>query len=189
MRQSLLLSFGAVSLLLLIACTNVANLLIGRASGRQREMALRTALGAGRLRLVRQLVVESLILAGLGAAAGAVIATAGLELLVTSRALDIAQIDAVAIDGRVFAFLFAVAAGAGPGLRCGARTVCDQRVACRDTPRGGDARSLAAVRWRDADSSLLRLRLQSFCSSAQGYCCVACSRSSKLIRASGPTAF
>jgi len=112
-RQSLLLSFGAVSLLLLIACTNVASLLIGRASGRQREMALRTALGAGRLRLVRQLVVESLILAGLGAAAGALIATAGLELLVTSRALDIAQIDAVAIDGRVFAFLFAVAVGAG----------------------------------------------------------------------------
>lgn len=112
-RQSLLLSFGAVSLLLLIACTNVANLLIGRASGRRREMALRTALGAGRLRLVRQLVVESLILAGLGAAAGAAIATAGLELLVASQALEIAQMNVVAIDGRVFAFLFAVAVGAG----------------------------------------------------------------------------
>ena len=118
-RQSLLLSFGAVSLLLLIACTNVANLLIGRASGRQREMALRTALGAGRLRLVRQLVMESLMLAGLGAAAGAAIATAGLELLVTSRALDIAQIDAVAIDARVLAFLFAVAVGAGLAFGAG----------------------------------------------------------------------
>ncbi len=118
-RQSLLLSFGAVSLLLLIACTNVANLLIGRASGRRREMALRTALGAGRLRLVRQLVVESLILAGLGAAAGAAIATAGLELLVTSRALNIAQIDTVAIDGRVFAFLVALAIAAGLAFGAG----------------------------------------------------------------------
>jgi len=112
-RQSLLLSFGAVSLLLLIACTNVANLLVGRASGRQREMALRTALGAGRLRLVRQLVAESLILAGLGAVAGAAIATAGLELLATTRALDIAQLEGVAIDGRVFAFLSGVALVAG----------------------------------------------------------------------------
>lgn len=112
-RQPLLLSFGAVGLLLLIACTNVANLLIGRASVRQREMALRTALGAGRLRLLRQLVAESLILAGLGAAAGAAIATAGLDLVVTSRALDIARTDAVAIDGRVLTFLFAVALAAG----------------------------------------------------------------------------
>jgi predicted permease len=121
-RQSLLLSFGAVSLLLLIACTNVANLLIGRASVRQREMALRTALGAGRLRLVRQLVGESLILAGLGALAGAVVAAAGLRLLAMNRALEIARLDTVAIDGRVFLFLFALstlaglAFGVGPAL-------------------------------------------------------------------------
>ncbi len=121
-RPSLLLSFGAVSLLLLISCTNVANLLIGRASRRQREMALRTALGAGRLRLVRQLVAESLILAALGAGAGGAIAAGGLRLLASNRALGIVQMNSVAIDARVIAFLFGVALisglafGVGPAL-------------------------------------------------------------------------
>jgi putative ABC transport system permease protein len=99
--------------LLIIACANVANLLIGRASQRQREMALRTALGGARVRLLRQLVIESLLVAAVGATAGIGIAWGGIRLLAANRALEIAAIDTVAIDARVLVFLFGVAAVAG----------------------------------------------------------------------------
>ena len=102
-RTMLLVIFGAVCFVLLIACANVANLLMTRATARQPEMAVRTALGAGRLRLMRQLLLESLLLAGVGGIAGVGLAQFVLRALIAS-APDIPRADAVALDGSVIGF-------------------------------------------------------------------------------------
>jgi predicted permease len=103
-RLSLLVLFGAVGLVLLIACVNVANLLLVRASMRQREIALRTALGAGRWRILRQLLTESVILGVCGGVTGLALAAAGTRLVAGYGPERIPFLKEVSLDGRVFAF-------------------------------------------------------------------------------------
>src|SRR2546430_563322 len=103
-RPALWVFLAAISLVLLVACANVTNLLLARSTIRQREMALRTSLGASRSRLVRQLFTESLLLAVGGGAFGILLAYGGILLLTTLSPDTLPRIGDVAIDGRVLAY-------------------------------------------------------------------------------------
>jgi putative ABC transport system permease protein len=106
--STLWILFGAVSFVLLIACVNVANLLLARAASRQQEIAIRAALGAGRPRIVRQLLTESLLLAVSGGGAGALIAVGAIKLFSISLLASLPRAEEVTVDGRALWFTMAV---------------------------------------------------------------------------------
>src|SRR5262249_15114046 len=112
-RTPLLVLLGAVALVLLIACANVANLLLARGLARQQEIAIRAALGAGRLRIVRQLLTESVLIAALGGALGLLLGAWALKALALLSPDNIPRLNEVALDGRVIAVMIAVTTLAG----------------------------------------------------------------------------
>ncbi len=112
-KEPLLALFGAIGFVLLIACVNLASLLLVRGAGRARELAVRAALGAGRGRLVRQLLVESGVLAGLGGTLGLVVGVFGAQTLQTIVPPEIRSIQTVQVDGTVVAFTGLIACVAG----------------------------------------------------------------------------
>jgi len=107
-RTSLVVLYAAVAVLLLIACSNVANLLIARSAYRRREIAIRTSLGAGRGAIVRQLLIESLLLAFAGGAAGIFLARAGIGVLIALAPGNLVQLSAIAIDRPVLLYTLAL---------------------------------------------------------------------------------
>ena len=117
-RPALLILLGAVTFVLLIACANIAGLLLARASSRRREVAIRAAIGAGRLRMIAQFLTEGLVLALAGGAAGLLVARCAIALLTGFGPKAVPRLEGVVIDGRVLAFtvLISIVSGVLFGL-------------------------------------------------------------------------
>jgi putative ABC transport system permease protein len=148
-RPALIALFGAVAAVLLIACANIANLLLARGTARRREMAVRTALGASRMRIVRQLLIESLALAAAGGAAGIVLALWGVDALVRISPVQIPRLNTVHVDRSVL--MFTVLASLVTGALCGLLPALqlsrsNPGDALKDGDRGGSSGRGAATR-------------------------------------------
>ena len=153
-RDSMFLMLGAVGLVLLIACANVANLLLSRAMARQREVAIRSALGASRLRLVRQLLTESLLLAMAGGTMGLVLAWGIVQVFSKAKSYSLPTFNAVEINPLVLGFTFALAIVTGvlfgvfPALQM-------SRPDLHEELKGGAGASISHGRRRRLTSNLL----------------------------------
>ncbi len=141
-RPALIALLGAVGFVLLIACANIANLLLVRASERGREIAVRAALGSGRGRIVGQMLTESLVLSAAGTALGLVLAWQGIRVIKALSPANLPRIESVSLDGRAFAFAAAVAVvaallfGLAPALRAVRGNLADG-LRDRGTDTGG----------------------------------------------------
>ena len=151
-RTTVFILFGAVAFVLLIACANVANLLLVRAAARQREIALRTALGASRLRIMRQMITESLLLAICGGALGALLAAWGVNLLVKLSENSIPPTVQVTIDPTVLGFtlLISVITGVLFGLAPAFRTAKVNLIDSLKEGSRGEGQSALRSRTRSA---------------------------------------
>jgi putative ABC transport system permease protein len=144
-RPALVALLGVVGLLLLIACANVAHLMLARGVARRRELAVRSALGAGRARLVRQLVIEAALLTAAGGGAGVLLAVLGLRVMLQLDPTGLPRLDGPTLDGFVLAFsvgattVTGVLLGLAPALR---HSRVDPQAALGDGARGTDASPL-----------------------------------------------
>ena len=167
--RSLWLLFGSVGFVLLIACANVASLVLARAAGRRHEFSLRTALGAGKMRLVRQALTENLALAMLAGIVGLLLAWCGTIALRRLAPDALPRAETIQVDGSVLLFL--LAASVASGLLAGALPALQLSTA---NP-GRSCAKAALARWEDAaagestrDSSPPRSRSRSSCCSVPG---------------------
>ena len=151
-RTALLVLLGAVGFVLLIACSNVASLLLMRASERDRELAVRAALGAGKGRLVRQLLTESFVLSVSGGVLAVGLAAAGVRVLIRMAPANLPRFDELALDGRVLAFasgltlLTTLLFGLAPALLTSSSTTSQLRGGGRSrTSSAGRSRLLGAL--------------------------------------------
>ena len=151
-RAALWVLLGAVGAILLIACANVANLILARSDDRHREVAVRTALGASRGRIVRQLLTESVVIAGIGGALGTAMAYAGMRALLAARPANLPRVEEMGLDLGVFGFTLVLAVVTGLVFGVAPALELSNPDLNRSLKEGGRAGTVGKARQRFRDS-------------------------------------